>query len=60
MCLRYSFGMIREADLLDKAIANALAAGLRTRDIMSAGMREVGAREMGAAILSQFRALATT
>jgi 3-isopropylmalate dehydrogenase len=59
MCLRYSFGMVREANLLDKAIANALAAGLRTRDVMSPVMREVGTTEMGAAILSEFRALAT-
>src|SRR5688572_4238828 len=55
MALRYSFGRGREADLLDQAIANVLEKGLRTRDIMSDGMRDVGTREMGAAILEDFR-----
>ncbi len=58
MALRYSFGMRREADLLDQAIAGVLEQGLRTRDILSDGMREVGTREMGAAILAEFRSLA--
>ena len=57
MGLRYSFGMGREADNLDKAIANVLDKGLRTRDVMSEGMRAVGTREMGAAILEEFRSL---
>jgi 3-isopropylmalate dehydrogenase len=58
MALRYSFGMGREADLLDQAIAGVLEQGLRTRDILSDGMREVGTKEMGAAILAEFRSLA--
>src|ERR1700723_883711 len=37
MALRYPFGMGREADLIDKAIAATLAKGLRTADIKSAG-----------------------
>ena len=37
MALRYSFGMIKEADLIEKAIAAALDKGLRTADIASAG-----------------------
>jgi 3-isopropylmalate dehydrogenase len=60
MALRYSFGMAREADLLERAIADVLGEGLRTRDIMSEGMREVGTEEMGAAIRENFRALAAT
>ena len=44
MALRYSFGMVREADLLEQAIADVLDQGLRTRDIMSEGMREVARR----------------
>lgn len=58
MALRYSFNMGREADLLDQAIAATLDRGLRTRDIMSVGNREVGTKEMGAAILEEFRGLA--
>jgi 3-isopropylmalate dehydrogenase len=57
MALRYSFGMAREADLLDRAIADVLEEGLRTRDIMSEGKRAVGTKEMGAAILQRFRSL---
>ena len=58
MALRYSFGMGREADLLDQAIAAVLDQGLRTRDIMSDGMRQVGTTEMGDAIIAKYRAAA--
>lgn len=53
MALRYSFDMGAEADLLDRAIAAALAAGLRTPDIMQPGMHKVGTLEMGAAIVGE-------
>jgi len=57
MALRYSFGMGREADLLDGAIAAVLEAGLRTPDIYVEGTRKVGTGEMGEAILSAFRGM---
>src|SRR4051794_37007992 len=41
MALRYSFNMGKEADLLDQAIATALAKGLRTADIKSEGCKIV-------------------
>src|SRR5947208_16879946 len=47
MALRYSFDMGREADLIDAAIAAALAKGLRTADIKSDGMTVVGTKDMG-------------
>src|SRR5262249_58932632 len=53
MALRYSFAMGREADLIDQAIAAALAAGLRTHDIKSEGAQLVGTVEIGAAVLHQ-------
>jgi 3-isopropylmalate dehydrogenase len=56
MCLRYSFNMVAEADRLEKAIADTLEAGLRTRDIMSPGMTEVGTTAMGEAIRERFLA----
>ncbi|MGH6926504.1 MAG: 3-isopropylmalate dehydrogenase [Propylenella sp.] len=59
MCLRYSFGLTALADKLDAAISAALARGLRTADIWSEGTRRVGTKEMGAAILEEFRALAS-
>ncbi|MDR3495202.1 MAG: 3-isopropylmalate dehydrogenase [Ancalomicrobiaceae bacterium] len=58
MALRYSFGLGEAADLLDTAIANVLAAGLRTKDIASAGQNAVGTKEMGAAIVKELGSLA--
>lgn len=55
MCLRYSFDMVAEADRLEGAIAAVLADGLRTKDILSDGMREVGTVEMGDAIIAKYR-----
>src|SRR6187455_2641411 len=58
MGLRYSFNMGREADLIDKAIAGALAKGLRTADIKSEGTRLVGTTEMGDAIIAEMEQFA--
>src|SRR3954447_16392152 len=57
MALRYSFNMGKEADLLDQAIATALAKGLRTADIKSEGTKVVNTREMGEAIMSELERL---
>ena len=58
MALRYSFNMGKQADMIDAAIAAALAKGLRTADIKSAGSTLVGTTEMGAAILSEMEKFA--
>jgi 3-isopropylmalate dehydrogenase len=58
MALRYSFGMTKEADLVDQAIAAALASGLRTADIKSEGTTLVGTARMGEAILAELTRLA--
>ena len=47
MALRYSFDMGKEADLIDQAIAAALAKGLRTADIKSDGAQGGGHRGDG-------------
>jgi 3-isopropylmalate dehydrogenase len=57
MALRYSFGMGKEADLIDAAIAATLAKGLRTADIKSEGTTLVGTGEMGAAIIGELERL---
>ena len=57
MSLRYSFGLVEEADLIDKAIANVLAQGYRTTDIMQPNMRQVGTEEMGRAIVAELESL---
>jgi 3-isopropylmalate dehydrogenase len=58
MALRYSFDRGREADLIDQAIAAALARGLRTADIRSEGTTVVGTRQMGEAIIAEMERLA--
>lgn len=57
MALRYSFNMIREAEMVDRAIANVLEKGLRTRDIAKDGDTIVSTTEMGAAIIKELAAL---
>ena len=58
MALRYSFTMLNEADLIDQAIAAALAKGLRTADIKSERTTVVGTTQMGDAIVAEMRSLA--
>jgi 3-isopropylmalate dehydrogenase len=50
MLLRYSAGLAREADALERAIAAALDGGARTRDIAGPGDRVLSTRDMGDAI----------
>jgi 3-isopropylmalate dehydrogenase len=57
MALRYSFGLLQAADMIEQAIANVLAKGLRTPDI-AAGGKAVGTSEMGEAIVAELDALA--
>jgi 3-isopropylmalate dehydrogenase len=57
MALRYSYGLPKEADLIEQAIAGALSRGLRTPDIMQPNMRKVGTAEMGSAILEELERL---
>ncbi len=59
MALRYSLNMGKEADMIDAAIAAALAKGLRTADIKSEGCKLVGTTEMGDAIIAEMEQLAT-
>jgi len=58
MALRYSFNLGKEADMIDQAIAAALAAGLRTADIKSEGCKLVSTSQMGDAILAELEKLA--
>ncbi len=57
MMLRYSFDLGAEADLVDRAVANVLAGGLRTADIMQDGKAKVSTGVMGDAILQEFEKL---
>jgi 3-isopropylmalate dehydrogenase len=53
MMLRYSFERGEAADLLDQATGAVLAGGLRTADIMQAGMAKVSTSTMGEAIVRE-------
>ena len=53
MCLRYSFDLGLEADLLERAVEGVLANGLRTADIMQPGGVETTTRGMGDAVLAE-------
>jgi 3-isopropylmalate dehydrogenase len=55
MALKYSLDLDKEADLLDTAVQKVLDDGLRTKDIMSAGKKEVSTSDMGDAIISKLK-----
>lgn len=58
MALRYSFDSSEDADLVEDAVRNVLAGGLRTRDIMQSGKAEVSTSVMGDALLRELDKLA--
>ncbi len=58
MMLRYSFDLPDDAALIEKAIANVLAGGLRTSDVMQPGMARVSTTVMGEAITRELDTLA--
>jgi 3-isopropylmalate dehydrogenase len=53
MMLRYSFDMTAEADLVEDAVRRALAAGVRTSDIVQANTARVSTRVMGDTVLRE-------
>ena len=55
MALRYSLDLDKEADILEKAVQDVLDEGLRTKDIISKGMKEVPTSIMGDAIISKLQ-----
>ena len=50
--LRLTLNRPEDADLLEKAVATALAAGARTADIAEPGAKKLSTVEMGDAVLS--------
>lgn len=55
MALRYSLDLDAEADLIDLAVQKVLDDGIRTKDIMSPGKKEVATSAMGDAIISKLK-----
>ena len=56
MLLRYSLGLEREADRVERAVERVLEQGHRTADIAAPGRRPVGTREMGDLIVREVEA----
>ncbi len=59
MALRYSFGSTEAADKVERAIADALAQGLRTPDIKGDAAQTVSTAAMGDAIASALETAAS-
>jgi len=55
MALKYSLDLDKEAENLDQAVQKVLDDGLRTKDILSKGKKEVTTSQMGDAIISKLK-----
>src|SRR5216683_3502280 len=58
MMLRYSFDMKEEAELVERAVQNALKGGVRTSDILQQGTARVSTTVMGDTVLRELDKLA--
>ena len=55
MALKYSLDLDNESENLDQAVQKVLDDGLRTKDILSKGKKEVSTSQMGDAIISKLK-----
>ena len=55
MALKYSLNLDKEAETLEKSVQSVLDDGLRTKDILSQGTKEVSTTQMGDAIISKLK-----
>ena len=55
MALKYSLNLDKEAEALEKSVQSVLDDGLRTKDILSQGKKEVSTTQMGDAIISKLK-----
>ena len=55
MALKYSLNLEKEANNLNLAVQSVLDDGLRTKDILSKGTKEVSTSQMGDAIISKLQ-----
>ena len=58
MSLRYSFDLEEDANLIEKAVENVLASGIRTADIMQQGKTKVPTTTMGESLIRELDNLA--
>ena len=50
MMLKYTFGLVKEADAIENAVKNVLEEGCRTPDLMTDGKKQVSTSEIGTLI----------
>ena len=55
MMLRYTFGLTKEADMIEAAVKSVLSDDYRTPDIMTEGKKQVATSEMGSLIADKLR-----
>mgnify|MGYP000924845127 CR=1 FL=1 len=55
MLLRYSLGLDKEADIIDKAVEKVLKDGFRTVDIYTEGMKKLSTTQMGDKIVEYIK-----
>ncbi len=55
MMLKYSFGLEKEADLIEKSVFSVLEAGYRTPDIAANDTKTIGTVEMGQRVVKQLK-----
>ncbi len=53
MMLRYSLGLVEEAQTVETAVEEVLQQGYRTYDIMGEGKTKVGTKEMGELVVGK-------
>jgi len=58
MCLRYSFDMADDAEMLETAVKKVLDQGFRTADVMQPGKKQVSTEQMGQAVTAELDRLA--
>ena len=51
MMFRFSFGWMKEADMIEMVVRAVLDSGIRTADILSPGLKPVGTKAMGDAVM---------
>ena len=57
MMLKYSFNMLEESQLIEKAVQNILSKGLRTADISDGADKIVSTQDMGKAVIEELKQL---
>ena len=57
MCLKYSFGMDNESDLINNSVNKVLSEGFKTADLIGDDDRNLSTEEMGNQIVKEIKGL---